>query len=187
MATAKEMPTPTPTGGGGCPHKPDGTTPKRTATASLTPTAAERSTAAQTPPFTPTPTAIAVKLGETPDGEVEVTSPDGELSNIRLYDLDVGDDPPLPGGPGGITRSEVLGQQAASQTLVEGGDFHRAIAAADPFLNACDSRDAVRLAAFQLGIPLPDTGGPALVGLIAAALLLGTGLMAWRLGVGGRW
>jgi hypothetical protein len=44
----------------------------------------------------------------------------------------------------------------------------------------------VRLAAFQLGIGLPDTGGPAL-GLIAASLLLGTGLLAWRLGVRGRW
>jgi hypothetical protein len=84
---------------------------------------------------------------------------------------------PLPGGPGATTRSEVLGQQAAAQTLVEGGNFRQAVAAADPFLNACDTRDAVRLTAFQLGIGLPDTGGAAL-GLIAAALLLGTGFLA---------
>ncbi len=42
-----------------------------------------------------------------------------------------------------------------------------------------------------LGIALPDTGGAAalelMLGLIAAALVLGTGLLAWRLGVGGRW
>jgi len=78
-----------------------------------------------------------------------------------------------------------LGQQAAAQTLVEGGNFHQAVAAADPFLNACDTRDAVRLAAFQLGIGLPDTGGAAALGLIAATSLLATGFLAWRLGVRG--
>jgi hypothetical protein len=114
-----------------------------------------------------------------------VTSPDGKISTITLYDLDVDDDPPLPGGPGGITRSEAPGQKAAAQTLFEGGNFHQAVAAAQPSLNACDSRDAVRLAAFQLGIPMPDTGGASL-GLMAAALPIGTGIFAWRLDMRGR-
>jgi hypothetical protein len=200
--TATPLPTDTATATAtddGCPHPEppttepptaEGTTtePTTPATATPSPTDTPEPTATVTasPPWTPTPTAIATKPGEIPDGTTEVTSPDGEVSNITLYDLDVGDAPPLPGGPGGITQSEILGLQAAAQTLVEGGNFHDAVAAAQPYLNSCDSRDAVRLAAFQLGIGLPDTGGPAL-GLIAASLLLGTGLLAWRLGVRGRW
>jgi hypothetical protein len=157
--------------------------PTATASATEEPTATQTGTAS--PGFTPTPTAVATNPGENPDGPFEVTDPDGKVSTLSFYDLDVHDDPPLPGGSGGITRSEMRGQRAAAQTLVEGGDFHEAVAAAQPFLNACDSRDAVRLAAVQLGIPMPDTGGASL-GLIAAVLLLGTGLFAWQLGVRGR-
>ena len=200
-STATSTATVEPTDDGGCPH-PEPTTASPTATATATasqtataegtiasPTATAGSTATPTgtasPPWTATPTAIATKPGEIPDGEVEVTNPDGKVSTITLYDLDVDDDPPLPGGPGGITRSEVLGQQAAAQTLVEGGNFHQAVAAAQPYLNSCDSRDAVRLTAFQLGMPLPDTGGASL-GIIAAMLLVGSGIFAWRLGLRGR-
>jgi hypothetical protein len=195
-ATATDEPTPTPE-----PTAPEPTTtePTATATASPTATAGGQTTASPTatatdeptqtatqtgtasPGFTPTPTAIATKPGEDPAGEAEATDPNGEVTTITLYDLDVDDAPPLPGGPGGITRSEILGQRAAAEALLAGEDFHGAVDAAQPFLNACDSRDAVRLAAVQLGIPLPETGGPAALGLIAAALLLGSGLFAWRL------
>jgi hypothetical protein len=138
-------------------------------------------------PFIATPTVVATNPGENPDGPFEVTDPDGKVSTLSFYDLDVHDDPPIPGGPGGITRSEMRGQRAAAQSLVEGGNFHEAVAAAEPFLNGCDSRDAVRLAAVQLGIPMPDTGGPASLGIIAALLLMGSGIFAWRLGMRGRW
>ena len=158
-----------------------------TTPASPTPTASATDEPDPNQPFTPTPTAVATNPGENPDGPFEVTDPDGAVSTLSFYDLDVHDDPPLPGGPGGITRSEMRGQRAAAQTLVEGGDFHEAVAAAQPYLNACDSRDAVRLAAVQLGIPLPETGGPAALGLIAIVLLIGSGLFAWQLGVRGRW
>lgn len=110
-----------------------------------------------------------------------MADPEGTASTLSLYDLDVGDDPPLPGGPGGVTRSERLGQRAAAQALLEGGDFHRAVAAAQPYLNACDSRDAVRLAAVQLGVPLPDTGGPRSLAIAAAMALVGSGIISWRL------
>jgi hypothetical protein len=176
-ATATATATPTATPGGTTPE-PGTASPNATATDEPTPTAS--------PGFTPTPTAVATKPGETPDGQTEVTDPDGEVSSLTLYDLDVDDAPPLPGGPGGITRSEILGQRAAAEALLAGEDFHGAVDAAQPFLNACDSRDAVRLAAVQLGIPLPETGGPAALSLIAAALLLGSGLFAWRLGVRGQ-
>ena len=93
----------------------------------------------------------------------------------------MGDDPPLPGGPGGGTCSEKSGQRAAAQALLEGDDFHRAVAAAQPYLNACGSWDAVRLAAVQLGISLPDTGGSRSLAVAAAMVLVGSGIISWRL------
>lgn len=171
--TTPESTTPETTNGGVC---PDMVPP----TASPTVTA----TAAASPPSSPT--ASAVDPGEEPGGEAEVTGPEGGASTIALYDLDVGDPSPHPGGPGGITRSEALGQEAAAQALLEGGDSRQAVVAAEPFLNACDSLDAARLAAAQLEEPLPDTGGPASLAIFAAALLLVSGGFAWRLGMGGR-
>jgi hypothetical protein len=40
--------------------------------------------------------------------------------------------------------------------------------------------------AAQLGESLPATGGPAALSIIAAMLLVGSGVFAWRLGVRGR-
>lgn len=182
-ATASPNGSPEPTATGSATASPAGeptngvTTPEPTG--DVSPSAADASDAS--PSFISTPTAIATNPGETPGGVFEVADPEGTASTLSLYDLDVGDDPPLPGGPGGVTRSERLGQRAAAQALLEGGDFHRAVAAAQPYLNACDSRDAVRLAAVQLGVPLPDTGGPRSLAIAAAMALVGSGIISWRL------
>jgi hypothetical protein len=111
-ATATSTATSTATGettdDGGC-LVPEPTTALPTGTAS--------------PPFTPTPTAIAVKPGETPDGQVEVMSPGGEVSTIMLYYLDVDDDPPCWAGragspdPGSWDSKPLRGRSSRAEAL----------------------------------------------------------------------
>ncbi len=59
--------------------------------------------------FTPTPTAVATNPGENPDGPFEVTDPDDGVSTLSFYDLDVHDEPSLPGGPRGSSPARRCG------------------------------------------------------------------------------
>ena len=177
------------------PNDTEGPCPTGTATATATATAEPTTpepTTVSPEPTTVSPTATATATAspappcEEPGREVEVTGPDGEVTTITLCDLDVGDPGPHPGGPGGIGRSEARGEVAAAEALLAGEDFGGAADAAEPHLDAEDSRDAARLMAAQLGETLPETGGPVALSVFAAALLLVGGGFAWRLGMGGR-